>query len=83
MYSVEHNNDFYSISGNQFRSLRLSSGQRYTKFKKDWLHVVCTNCKSYGIPLTQISNLLTILSFVACDDILWILFVENCNKIKI
>jgi len=34
MYSVEHSNDFYSISGNKFRSLRPSLGQRYTKFKK-------------------------------------------------
>jgi hypothetical protein len=33
MYSVKHNNDFYSISGNKFRSFWTSSDQRYTKFK--------------------------------------------------
>jgi len=39
MYSAEHNNGFYSISGNKFRPFRPPSGQRNTKFK-DKLHVV-------------------------------------------
>jgi len=63
MYSVKHNNDFYSISGNKFRSLRLSSGQRYTKFKKDWLHVMYRNFKSYGIPFTPMSKSVNNLEF--------------------
>ena len=33
MYSVEHNNVFYSICGNNFQSFRPSSGQGYIKFK--------------------------------------------------
>ena len=39
VYSVEHNNFYYSISGNQFRSYWPSSVQRYINLE-DWLHVV-------------------------------------------
>jgi len=34
MYSVKHNNVYYSISDNKFWSFRPSAGQRYTNFKK-------------------------------------------------
>jgi len=34
VYSVKHNNAFYSISDNKFQSFWPPSGQRYTKFKK-------------------------------------------------
>jgi len=45
MYSVKHNNVFYSISGNMFRSFGPLRGQRYTKFKETGLHVVYINFK--------------------------------------
>ena len=81
MFSVEHNNVYYSISGNKFQSHQPSSGHRYINLK-DWSHVVYTDFKSYGIPFTPVSKSVnTTLSFVACDILR--MFVESCNKIKI
>jgi hypothetical protein len=36
--SVEHDNVYYSISGNKFRPFRPLSGHRYIKFER---HVTC------------------------------------------
>jgi len=46
MFSVEHNNVYYFISGNNFRSFEPSTVHQYIKFKSvvtwsvHWFHVI-------------------------------------------
>jgi hypothetical protein len=81
MFLVENNNVYYSIQWQQVSVILPSSGHHCIKFKR----LVMCSVHYFQVVWDPIyiivKNLLTTLSFIACDILR--ISEENCNKMKI